>query len=64
MSAEQLQVALARCDAEIAEIRERPDVVAGLAPAWLVTLGIEDWECEKRLLHEKYGDLVTPGCKL
>ncbi len=41
---------LARCDREIAEIRERPDVVAGIAPAWLVTLGIEDWEAEKRLL--------------
>lgn len=41
---------LDRCDREIAAIRARPDVVAGLAPAWLVTLGIEDWEAEKRLI--------------
>lgn len=42
-----------RCDREIAEIRQRPDVAAGLAPAWLVTLGIEDWEAEKRILLAK-----------
>lgn len=46
---------LARCDREIAEIMERPDVAAGAAPAWLVTLGIEDWEAEKRLIvREEY----------
>ncbi len=44
--------AVARCDREIAEILNRPDVVAGLAPAWLVTLGLLDWETEKRLIHE------------
>lgn len=42
-----------RCDAEIAEILNRPDVVAGKVPAWLVTLGVEDWEAEKRLLMER-----------
>ena len=41
---------LDRCDREIAEICNRVDVASGRAPAWLVTLGIEDWECEKRLL--------------
>ena len=41
-----------RCDREIAEILNRPDVVAGSAPAWLVTLGLLDWETEKRLIHE------------
>ncbi len=41
---------LARCDREIREIQERSDVVAGNAPAWLVTLGVEDWEAEKRLI--------------
>lgn len=46
----QTSEALARCDREIAEILGRPDVVAGLAPAWLVTLGIEDWEAEKRFI--------------
>ena len=42
---------LDRCAREQAEILNRPDVVAGQAPAWLVTLGIEDWECEKRLIE-------------
>lgn len=42
--------ALARCDREIREIQERPDVLTGNVPAWLVTLGIEDWEAEKRLI--------------
>jgi hypothetical protein len=61
MNVTQLQAALDRCDREIAEIRQRPDVQAGTAPAWLVTLGIEDWECEKRLLMERHGHLVTTG---
>lgn len=41
---------LARCTAEQDWIRNRADVVAGEAPAWLVTLGLEDWEMEKRLI--------------
>lgn len=41
-----------RCDREIAEILNRSDVVAGLAPAWLVTLGVSDWEAEKRLIQK------------
>jgi hypothetical protein len=41
---------LERCDREQREIRERADVVAGIAPAYLVVMGIEDWECEKRLI--------------
>lgn len=48
-----LEARLARCDREIDEIRNRPDVLAGEAPAWLVTLGIEDWETEKRLLKAR-----------
>lgn len=35
--------AIARCDREIETMRAQTD-----APAWLVTLGIEDWEREKR----------------
>jgi hypothetical protein len=42
---------LERCAREQAEILNRSDVVAGRAPAWLVMLGIEDWECEKRLIE-------------
>jgi hypothetical protein len=45
-----LQASLARCDREIEEILNRPDVKAGIAPAWLVTLGIADWETEKVLI--------------
>ena len=36
---------LKRCDREIAEMEGQHN-----APAWLVMLGVEDWECEKRLL--------------
>jgi hypothetical protein len=42
-----------RCDREIDEIQQRPDVVAGVAPAWLVTLGVEDWLAEKRILLDQ-----------
>lgn len=48
-----LESELARCDAEIEEIRTRPDVVAGEAPAWLVHLGISDWETEKSFILRK-----------
>ena len=41
---------LERCDREIREIQERPDVVAGHAPAWLVALGINDWTVERSLI--------------
>ncbi len=44
---------LARCDREIAEASKQMD-----APAWLVTLGVEDWEAEKRLLR---GELRRSG---
>jgi len=37
--------ALERCDREICEMSGQTD-----KPAFLVTLGIEDWECEKRLI--------------
>jgi hypothetical protein len=37
---------LARCDAEIAAMQNQSGV-----PAWLVTLGILDWEAEKRLIR-------------
>jgi hypothetical protein len=44
------QSALDRCAKEQAEILNRSDVASGAAPAWLVTLGIEDWEMEKRFI--------------
>ena len=49
--------ALQRCDREIAEILSRPDVLDGSAPAYLVTLGIEDWEREKRLIEVEEQDV-------
>jgi len=36
-----------RCDREIAEMLAQPPT----APAYLTTLGIEDWRCEKRELE-------------
>lgn len=39
---------LARCDREIAEIENRPDFLT--APAWLLTMGMMDWETEKYLI--------------
>lgn len=46
------QSEIARCRAEQEEIRSRPDVLAGEVPAWLVMLGLEDWEMEIRLLED------------
>ncbi len=43
---------LAICDREQQSIQDRPDVQAGMCPAWLVTLGMEDWEAEKRLIRQ------------
>lgn len=40
--------ALERCQHEQDEIQRRPDVASGKAPAWLVTLGMEDWEFERQ----------------
>jgi hypothetical protein len=48
-----LTASLARCDAEQDLIRKNPDVVAGTAPAYLVVLGLNDWEHEKRLIWEE-----------
>jgi hypothetical protein len=48
---EDRSIALARCDQEMREIRERRDVIAGEVRAWLVVLGLEDWEMEKRLIQ-------------
>lgn len=55
MASSRLEAELARCDREIAAILERPDVRAGTVPAWLVVLGIEDWEAEKRLILSEAG---------
>ncbi len=41
---------LARCDREIASILNRSDVRAGECPAWLVALGVNDWEVERVLI--------------
>lgn len=38
---------IARCDLEIAAMESQPEV----APAYLTTLGIEDWRGEKRILE-------------
>jgi hypothetical protein len=44
---------MARCDREIEAMEQQPAVV----PAYLTTLGIEDWRGEKRLIErEACGD--------
>jgi hypothetical protein len=48
-----LQRELIRCDREIAEMLNQPEVMAGTAPAWLVALGVSDWQAEKRLIEEE-----------
>jgi hypothetical protein len=54
---------LERCRAEQNEILTREDITRSLCvcselvcvcpgvKAWLVTLGMEDWECEKRMIE-------------
>jgi hypothetical protein len=55
--------ALDRCDREIAEIMTRPDILK--CPAWLIALGVNDWEYEKKLIEaeqfvETYAELKAP----
>ena len=40
---------LARCERELLEIREL--AAQGTHQAWLVMLGTEDWEMEKRIIE-------------
>jgi hypothetical protein len=40
-----------RCEAEQREMSAAP--AAGEGKAWLVVLGIEDWEREKQLIREE-----------
>lgn len=42
---------LERCEAEQRQLRADAD--AGKCKAWLVVLGLEDWEREKRLIEEE-----------
>jgi len=48
-----MREALERCAREQAELQARPDAMAGTAPAWLMTLGMEDWEREKELIERE-----------
>lgn len=43
-----LEREIARCDREIAEMEQQPPV----QPAYLTTLGIQDWKAEKRILQQ------------
>ena len=47
MTRAQIVREIERCDREIEEMLDQPPV----APAWLTTLGIEDWQWEKRILE-------------
>jgi hypothetical protein len=41
---------LSVCEQRQSEIMDMPLVMEGHAPAWLVTLGLLDWEMEKELI--------------
>ncbi len=41
---------MARCDAEMAQIQLRDDL--DTVPAYLVAMGMLDWEREKRMIQE------------
>lgn len=49
MTQAELQRELDRCDREIAEMENQPPG----APAYLTTLGIEDWKREKLLVYDE-----------
>lgn len=46
----EVQAMLDRCDREIEEMRKQHD-----SPAWLVALGINDWEMEKQMILNENG---------
>ena len=48
MTHEERARALERCDQEIARIHQEGET--DQHPAWLITLGAEDWEAEKRMI--------------
>ena len=50
---ERIRAEIERCDLEIAEMDQRPDRFT--SPAWLVALGRNDWEHERRLIAEEAG---------
>lgn len=43
--------ALARCDEEIARINQEGET--GEHPAWLIALGTNDWQMEKRAIERE-----------
>lgn len=48
MTPDEIAREIARCDEEIAAMEAQEPV----GPAYLVTLGIEDWQAEKRILQQ------------
>jgi hypothetical protein len=60
MTPDELAREIARCDREIAAMEQQPPV----APAYLTTLGIEDWRGEKRLIEREARGLYDRTSKL
>jgi len=50
---------LARCDAEIKAMQEQPPV----KPAFLTTMGIHDWQYEKRIIERLRDRVLTGGAE-
>jgi hypothetical protein len=51
MTPAELLAEIARCDREIAAMECRPPDLD--APAYLTTMGIEDWRAERRILERQ-----------
>jgi hypothetical protein len=51
MTPPEREAALARCDAEIARIEQ--EGATGKHPAWLLALGMNDWQMEKRAIERE-----------
>jgi len=49
MTQDEIAREIARCDAEIAAMEQQPPG----APAYLTTLGIEDWRREKQMIERE-----------
>ena len=56
MTPEEIRTEIARCDREIAAMQAQNPV----KPAYLTTLGIEDWKRERAILEDMLGYRIDP----
>jgi hypothetical protein len=53
------QAALERCDREISRIKQEP--IAFVSPAYLSTMGVNDWSVERELISGSRSELNVGG---